>query len=188
MHAAEGAFDGAILVLLANLAKLIKAIFEFAAVEHHVNPVAHTRQATHIPPPSTPLRSGVALPSARKIQAASSVYEPRLQPLAPARPTRRFKQREVESCEQGEPIQAWVELPFSGVPAQDRRVLAQEALNNLGERQSVRPRRIPALSLSVVAPSLVLPSIVATCSCKHPWWVTRRGVRSPCAGRDDQRQ
>ena len=34
---------------------------------------------------------------------------------------------------------------------QDRRVLAQEALYNLGERQPMRSWRIPAVSLAVIA-------------------------------------
>ena len=41
MHTAEGPLDCAILVLLTDFAKLIKTVFEFAALEHHVIPVVH---------------------------------------------------------------------------------------------------------------------------------------------------
>jgi hypothetical protein len=33
-------------VLLTDLAKLIEAIFEFAALEHHIIPVVHTLQGS----------------------------------------------------------------------------------------------------------------------------------------------
>jgi hypothetical protein len=47
---------------------------------------------------------------------------------------------------------------------QDRRVLAQEALYNLGERQPMRSWRIPAVSLAVIATALVFHPIVAACN------------------------